>query len=41
MADNHFDVRAHKRTYEGFVGLTKYGVIAVTLLLIGMAIFLV
>lgn len=41
MSDNNFDMRDHQRTYEGFVGLTKWGTIAVCLLLIGMAVFLV
>ncbi|HEY4545143.1 MAG TPA: aa3-type cytochrome c oxidase subunit IV [Pedomonas sp.] len=41
MSESNFDIRDHKRTYEGFVGLTKWGTIAVCLLLIGMAVFLV
>ena len=41
MSENNFDIRHHKRTYEGFVSLTKYGTIAVCLVLIGMAVFLV
>lgn len=32
--DNH-------ATYEGFLGLTKWGIIFVVMVLIGMAIFLV
>lgn len=40
MSESNFDIREHKRTYEGFVGLTKYGTIAVCLVLIGMAVFL-
>lgn len=41
MAENNFDIREHKRTYEGFVALAKYMTIAVVLILIGMAVFLV
>lgn len=41
MSENNFDIREHQRTYEGFVGLTKWGTIAVVLVLIGMAVFLV
>lgn len=41
MSENNFDIRDHKRTYEGFVGLTKWGTITVVLVLIGMAVFLV
>lgn len=40
MSENNFDIREHERTYEGFVGLAKYGTIAVCLVLIGMAVFL-
>ncbi|MEM6849928.1 MAG: aa3-type cytochrome c oxidase subunit IV [Pseudomonadota bacterium] len=31
----------HKRTYDAFLGVTKWGIIAVVVLLIGMLIFLV
>ncbi|MCH8684727.1 aa3-type cytochrome c oxidase subunit IV [Pedomonas mirosovicensis] len=41
MAESNFDFRDHKRTYEGFLGMTKYMTIAVVLILIGMAVFLV
>lgn len=41
MSESNFDIREHKRTYEGFVGLTKWGTISVCLILIGMAVFLV
>ena len=30
----------HMRTYEAFLSLTKYGIIAIVVLLIGMAFFL-
>ncbi len=35
------DYREHERTYNGFVFMTKLLVVLVTLLLIGMAVFLV
>jgi hypothetical protein len=35
------DYREHERTYSGFVFMTKLLVVLVTLLLIGMALFLV
>jgi hypothetical protein len=35
------DYNAHLQTYRDFVRLTKYGVVLVVLLLIGMKIFLV
>ena len=35
------DYREHERTYAGFVFMTKLLVVLVTLLLIGMAVFLV
>lgn len=35
------DYSEHKRTYEGFLALTKYSIIACVLLLAGMAYFLV
>lgn len=31
----------NRSTYEGFLGLTKWGIIFVVVVLIGMAIFLV
>jgi len=31
----------HKRTYDAFLSLTKWGIIAVVVLLIGLVIFLV
>ena len=34
-------VEGHIRTYEGFLGILKWGVVAVAVLLIAMAIFLV
>ncbi len=35
------DYKEHERTYSGFVVFTKWGTIAVAVVLIGMAIFLV
>ncbi len=35
------DYAAHLQTYRDFVRLTKYGIVLVVLLLIGMKIFLV
>lgn len=35
------DYAAHERTYRGFVHFVKYGTIAVALLMVFMAIFLV
>lgn len=35
------DYEAHERTYEGFIMLVKYGTIAVAIILILMAFFLV
>lgn len=35
------DIEDHKRTYDAFLSLTKWGIIAVTILLIGLLIFLV
>ena len=49
MADNNLahagghpamDYPEHERTYSMFVNLTKYGTIALIILMIGMAIFL-
>lgn len=47
MAETHvapsasdMDYAEHEKTYEGFVALTKWGVILMALLLIFMAIFL-
>ena len=37
---NDDDYPAHRSTYEAFVGLTKYGTIALVILLILMAYFL-
>jgi hypothetical protein len=37
----NMDIRQHKETFDLFWGLTKYGSIAVILLLIFMAVFLV
>ena len=34
------DYPAHRSTYEAFVGLTKYGTIALVILLLLMAFFL-
>ena len=34
------DYAAHRSTYEAFVGLTKYGTIALVILIILMAFFL-
>lgn len=39
QSDTRLD-KEHVQTYEGFVGLLKWGVIFVAILLIGMAIFL-
>jgi Bacterial aa3 type cytochrome c oxidase subunit IV len=41
MADTNFDMRDHKRTYSGFLALTKWGIVLITLLLIIMAATLV
>ncbi|MEX6723202.1 aa3-type cytochrome c oxidase subunit IV [Parapedomonas caeni] len=41
MADSEFDMRDHRRTYEGFIGLTKFSIIAIVILLVLMAAFLV
>ena len=35
------DYSAHRDTYEAFVGLTKYGTIALVILLLLMAFFLI
>lgn len=35
------DVEEHARTYKGFLAATKWGTVAVAVILIGMAIFLV
>ena len=35
------DYKAHEETYEGFIMLVKYGTIAVAIILILMAYFLV
>lgn len=40
MAETAMDYREHDRTYHLFLGLTKYGAIAVVIILILMAIFL-
>ncbi len=40
MAESPMDYAEHERTYHFFMGLTKYGTIAVVVLLILMAIFL-
>ncbi len=40
MAESPMDYAEHERTYHFFMGLTKYGTIAVIVLLILMAIFL-
>ena len=40
MADNAMDYREHNKTYKLFVGLTKWGTIAVVVILILMVIFL-
>lgn len=39
--ENNFDLRHHKRTYEGFLSLSKYLIVGVVVLLIGMAVFLI
>lgn len=41
MADNNFDMSDHKRTYSGFLALSKWGIVAVAVLLIIMAVTLV
>lgn len=43
MADNDIPVHAyepHQETYEGFITMTKWGVIACVVVLVLMAIFL-
>ncbi len=40
MAGNAMDYREHDRTYRFFTGLTKWGTVAVVVILILMAIFL-
>ncbi len=35
------DYAEHRRTYEGFIRLTKFAIAALAVLLIGMKIFLV
>ncbi len=47
MADNHthntesaMDYKEHDKTYALFLGMVKYGSIAVTLILVLMALFL-
>ncbi|MBZ9936740.1 aa3-type cytochrome c oxidase subunit IV [Mesorhizobium sp. BR1-1-16] len=40
MAETPMDYVEHDRTYHFFVGLTKYGTIAVVVILILMALFL-
>jgi Bacterial aa3 type cytochrome c oxidase subunit IV len=35
------DYAAHEQTYEGFIKLVKYGTVAVIVILVLMAIFLV
>jgi hypothetical protein len=44
MADHHtsnaMDYPEHERTYERFVSFTKWGTIVVSLIVVGMAIFL-
>lgn len=40
MAESPMDYAEHERTYEFFTALTKYGTIAVVVILILMAIFL-
>jgi hypothetical protein len=40
MADSPMDYRQHEQTYALFLGLAKYGTIAVAIILVLMAIFL-
>jgi hypothetical protein len=40
MTDSPMDYREHEKTYSFFTGLTKWGTIAVVVVLILMAIFL-
>ena len=40
MAETAMDYSEHERTYHFFIGLTKDGTVAVVILLILMAIFL-
>ena len=41
MADHHFaDYAAHAKTYENFLSFAKYGTLAVAVILILMAFFL-
>lgn len=39
-ASEHMDMAAHIRTYENFTTVAKYGIVAIALLLILMAVFL-
>lgn len=39
MADNHFDTREHQRTYSGFVALSKWLIVLIVVILIGLAQF--
>ena len=39
-ANDNMDMAAHIRTYRNFVSFVKYGIAAIVVLLIGMAIFL-
>jgi hypothetical protein len=41
MAESPMDYAEHERTYAFFIGLTKYGSIAIVVILILMAFFLV
>jgi len=34
------DIRQHQETFEGFMGLTKWSIVLMALLLLGMGVFL-
>ena len=42
-SDGHpaMDYKEHQRTYAGFLTVTKYSIVAIVLLLLGMAVTLV
>jgi Bacterial aa3 type cytochrome c oxidase subunit IV len=41
MADSSMDMKEHKKTYQRFMGLTKFSIIAVVVIMVAMAMFLV
>ncbi len=42
LSDSHpeMDVEQHKRTYDGFIALSKYSAAAMAITLIAMAVFI-